>query len=76
MKHKVFGYYETGEELLVPITGWRAAVVRVEEAGKNGCMECCLRDLGTEACLLFPCAPGQREDGKKVILRKVGEAGI
>ena|GEM_PF-2433645 len=32
MKHKVFGYYETGEELLVPITGWRAAVVRVEEA--------------------------------------------
>lgn len=35
MERKVSGYYGTGEELLVPITGWRAAVVRVEEAGKK-----------------------------------------
>ena len=31
MERKVSGYYGTGEELLVPIAGWRAAVVRVEE---------------------------------------------
>lgn len=76
MERKVFGYYEIGTKLLIPITNDRAAAVRVEKAGKKGCRDCYLREKGDYACVLFPCMPAQRADRQMVVLRKTGEVGI
>ena len=76
MERKVFGYYEIGEELLIPITQRKAVVVRVEKTGKKGCLDCYLRHKDSEACVMFPCMPAQREDGRMAILRKIGEVEL
>lgn len=76
MKHKVFGYYEVGDELLIPITNERAAAVRVEKAGKKGCHDCYLMGKDTYACVLFPCMPAQRADRQMAVLRKIGEVDL
>lgn len=76
MKHKTFGYYEIGTELLIPITNEKAAAVRVERAGKKGCLDCYLLGINVNTCALFPCMPGQRADKQKTILKKIGDVNI
>lgn len=76
MKRKTFGYYEIGDELLIPITQGTAAVVRVEKTGEKGCLDCYLCHKNHAACTMFPCMPAQREDGRMAILRKIGEVEL
>lgn len=76
LDRKIFGYYEVGDELLIPITNERAAVVRVEKAGKKGCFDCYMFGQNEYACVLFPCIPAQRADKQMAILKKIGEVDL
>lgn len=76
LDRKIFGYYEVGDELLIPISTDRAAVVRVEKADCKGCLGCYLFEKGISACVLFACLPAQRADRQKAVLKKTGEVKL
>ena len=76
LDRKIFGYHEVGDELLIPISTDRAAVVRVEKSGSKGCLDCYLLEKDVSACVMFACMPAQRADKQKAVLKKTGEVKL